>query len=336
MSEPFVWKNDLTLTWRTFDHKYLSKLLNLNGFSNMGVALADLGVGTGTAYGWNADQVGYAASLTKIAAMYAAYQLQASLQKIPGAGLKSLRQLEDELKKDWRTEINKHLPARGARNDFPQLELIFAPKNAGFAFSKTFDKNLKDMIGPSKNYAAQYCIRAIGFDYLAASLVYGGFYSLANSRGMWLSGDYNQNTKIDGVPVPGVTTIKEPSQRFQVATAEAVTLFMVNLGRDQLVSATASQEMKAMMWDSYAKRQIGRPGSGNTVVGKIGIQPNNVTYHDCAIVERHCMRYTMTTLFMPTNFEFKLFTELDQIADELFDRSKKACESVTTLIKAFL
>jgi hypothetical protein len=332
MSAPFVWKNSLVLSWRPFEQKHLDRLRPYNGFATLGIALADLVAGT--AFGWNPERVGFAASLTKIAAMYAAFQLQASLQKVPGAGSLSLAALETRLREEWRVELKKNLPAKGARNDFPQLAKIFVPNHAGFPFNATFKKNLENMIGPSKNDAAAYCIRAIGFDYLASALVYGGFYSLADGRGLWLSGDYMPTP--DGAPAPGVTTIAEPSQRHQVATAAAVTLLMANLGQNQLISETASQAMQGMMTNSYAARKL---GTANRVVGKLGIQPNNVSFHDCAIVERYCMRYAMTVLFMPYGVQFGLFSELDSIADELFDKSRATCHSVqqvASVIRAFL
>jgi hypothetical protein len=201
------------------------------------------------------------------------------------------------------------------------------------------------MIGPSNNYNAKYCIQAIGFDYLAAALIHGGFYSPADGRGLWLSGNYDGIVGNDGAPAPGVTTIADPSQRHQVATAAAVTLFMANLGTRQLIDEQASLAMQGLMVNSYAARRLGVDAGGvNRVVGKLGIQPNNVSFHDCAVVERHCMRYSMTVLFMPNSgtagkprLQTGLFIELDRIADELFATSRNICElahELPTIIKS--
>jgi hypothetical protein len=340
-SPPFVWKNTLKLSWRPFDKKHLDRLRGFNGFANMGIALADLGVGIGNAFGWNHDRVGYAASLTKIAAMYAAFQLQASLQKIPDVGSLSTAALQKRLQEEWRPEL-KGILGTLAKNDFPNLATIFVPNKTDFSFNAEFQKALADMIGPSKNEAAARCIRSVGFDYLAAALIHGGFYSPADGKGLWLSGDFvgGYQPGVDGKPAPGVTTIAEPSQRHQVATAEAVTLFVANLGRGQLISEEASRAMQALMYNSYAARQL---RGANRVVGKLGIQPNNVSFHDCAIVERHCMRYAMTVLFMPNSgtpgkplIEAGLFSELDSIADELFASSHNACQAIHTAIKTII
>jgi hypothetical protein len=119
---------------------------------------------------------------------------------------------------------------------------------------------------------------------------------------------------------------------------------MANLGRKKLVSRDASIEMEGLMWDTYAGRKLG-PGSSNQIYGKIGIQPNNQSFHDCAIIERHCLSYTMTVLFMPNSgtiakpkIDFGIFSELDSIADELFATSRAACEAASTAptrIKSF-
>lgn len=342
MSAPFVWKNNLTLSFKPFETKHLDRLRPFNGFANMGIALANLGVGSGQAFGWNQDRIGFAASLTKIAAMYAAFHLQASLRKVPEAGSLKTPALQKHLQEEWRPELKRILGGTAARNDFPQLAKIFTPDNASFPFNSVFSENLKGMIGPSHNYNARYCIQAIGFDYLAAALIHGGFYSLADKRGLWLSGNYDGIVGNDGAPAPGVTTIADASQRHQVATAAAVTLFMANLGLRQLIDEPASVAMQGLMTNSYAGRRLG--SGGNTVVGKLGIQPNNASFHDCAIVERHCMRYSMTVLFMPNSgttakplIESGLFAELDSIADEVFGVSRDICElahRLPTVIKS--
>jgi hypothetical protein len=343
-SSPFVWKNSLSLVWRGFEEKHLKQLRPFNGFAVMGVALADLS--TGTAYGWNHENVGFAASLTKIAAMYAAFHLQAALIADPAAATLKLADLQKKLAADWRPGLKSALGSVPEKKDFPQITKIFKAGDAGFSFSKDFQHNLEEMIGPSSNEGARYCIEALGFDYLLGSLIYGGFYSLKDGKGLWLSGNYDGKADSrDGAEAPGVKSIKDASQRHQVATAAAVTLLMANLGKEQLISKSASIAMQGLMWDSYAGRKLGKAGSVNHVVGKIGIQPNNQSFHDCAIIERHCMKYAMTVLFMPNSgsvgspkIDFGLFAVLDTIADELFASSRSACEAALaapTKVKSF-
>ena len=220
-ASPFVWKNSLKLSWQPFKKEHEDRLRPFNGFANLGIALADLN-SSGNAFGWNRDRVGYAASLTKIAAMYAAFQLQASLKIFPGAGALKTAALQMQLEKEWRPELKNILGAVAAKNDFPQLAKIFVPNDPGFSFNKTFQSNLEGMIGPSHGWNAGYCIQAIGFDYIAAALIHGGFYSVKDSRGLWLSGDFvgGYQPGVDGTPAPGVEkTITDPSQRHQVATS---------------------------------------------------------------------------------------------------------------------
>jgi|GEM_PF-1802898 len=335
-ASPFVWKNSLSLVFRPFETAHLDRLRGFKGFAMMGIALADLK--TGRAFGWNPEKVGFAASLTKIAAMYAAFQLQASLRAFPDAGKLKTADLQKRLEADWRPELKKVLGSATAKNDFPQLAKIFTPNDSSFSFNKTFQQKLEGMIGPSSNSSAAYCIGAIGFDYLAGALIFGGFYSLKDGKGLWLSGNYDGRLDSkDGVPAPGVTTIADASQRHQVGTAAAVTLLMVNLGNKKLIDEPASLAMQGLMTNSYAARQL----EGSTVIGKLGIQPNNKSFHDCAFVERRCMHYAMTVLFMPNtgtpgspSLDFALFSKLDAIADEVFAGTRIACERAMTVIKS--
>jgi hypothetical protein len=342
-SAPFFWTSSQAIVWKGFEEKHLKQLRPFNGFAVMGVALCDLN--TGNAFGWNHELVGFAASLTKIAAMYAAFHLQASLRSATDVhGMKQPEQ-QKKLSADWRPELKKVLGPVPQKGDFPQLAKIFKPGDDGFPFSDTFQHNLEEMIGPSSNEGAHYCIDSIGFDYLLGSLIYGGFYSVKDGKGLWLSGNYDGKADHrDGAQAPGVTSIKDHSQRYQVATAAAVTLFLVNLGKKQMVSRKACIAMEGLMSNSYADRAIGGGPASNRVYGKLGIQPNNMSFHDCAIVERHCLSYTMTVLFMPNSgtigkpkVDFGIFTVLDSIADELFAGSRLACEAAaaSTKIKSF-
>ena len=343
-STPFFWTNSQALVWKGFEEKHLKLLRPFNGFAVMGVGLCDLK--TGNAFGWNHELVGFAASLTKIAAMYAAFHLQASLRNATDVhGMKQPEQ-QKKLAADWRPELKKALGSVPQKGDFPKLARIFKPGDDGFPFSDAFQHNLEEMIGPSSNEGAHYCIDSIGFDYLLGGLIYGGFYSTKDGKGLWLSGNYDGKAdEQDGAEAPGVTSIKDHSQRHQVATAAAVTLFLVNLGKKELVTRKACLAMEGLMDNSYADRAIGGGSSSNHVYGKLGIQPNNKSFHDCAIVERHCLSYSMTVLFMPNSgsagspkIDFGIFTVLDSIADELFAGSKAACEAAAappTRIKSF-
>lgn len=336
-SKPFVWTNKAKLSWSKLDgdlEKALRKAFPEAG--QLGIGIADLA--TGNAVGFRESEVGYAASLTKIAAMYAAFHLQAAMKKASVAGI-DWKKLSEHMKGEWGTEIKSQLGGN-AKGDFPDLTKVFLDK--GFEFSEKFWNEMYLMIAYSKNESAAYCIQALGFDYLAASLVYGGFYSLAAKKGLWLSGDFvgGYQPGLDGKPAPGVEkVITEPSQRHQVATAEAVTLLMVNLGRGELIDKTACDQMKSLMTDSYAKRenekvdpfQTGKP----TIYGKIGIQPDNKSFDDTAVVERHCLSYTMTVLFMPKTVLWHLFNWLDRVADYSFHSSKAACEAKTAQVKSF-
>lgn len=78
---PFGWANNLKLNPVPFSSAQLDRLrASVPGLDQMGIALVDVSKGSPVAYALNFQKTGFAASLPKIAAMYAAFHLQDRLR----------------------------------------------------------------------------------------------------------------------------------------------------------------------------------------------------------------------------------------------------------------
>src|SRR5215208_1793111 len=157
---PFSWTNSLVLNPTPFPAPQLAQLrAAVPGFDQMGVALVDVGKRSSIAYASNFTKTGFAASLPKIVAMYAAFYLQDRLRAIKGAlGGASLTQIESTLRKEWGPAIKSTVPRR--TGDFPDITAIFASSN--FDFKPNFKHDLDAMMKKSDNMAAGRCIHRIG------------------------------------------------------------------------------------------------------------------------------------------------------------------------------
>lgn len=315
MSGPFLWTNKLNLSPTTFTPEQLTKLRSaVSGFDQMGIALVDVAKNSSLAYASNFTKTGFAASLPKIVVMYAAFYLQDRLRNMKGElGAASLAQIESTLRREWRAEIKAAVPR--SAGDFPDITAIFGSTN--FDFSASFKNDLDAMMKKSDNWAAGRCIHRVGYDYINGALTYGGFYSAADKSGFWLAGDYipdSHKSNRDGARIPGMGT-------GQAASAKAAALLLVNLARDELISADASKQMKGVMTNAYSwvRYEMEALHHGATVYGKLGLMGGaRGSTHDCAIVEHGSAHYVIVTLFGGNYSLDSLFVELDVLAQQLF------------------
>lgn len=326
---PFLWKTNRVLTPVAFTPAQSAKLrAAVPGFDTMGVALVDVTKLSTTAYASNFTQTGFAASLPKIVAMYAAFYLQDRLKVIKGSfGTASLAQIESTLRKEWGPAIKSTVPRRVG--DFPNITAIFA--SPSFDFKPSFKNDLDAMMKKSDNLAAGRCIHRIGYDYINGALTHGGLYSEADKSGFWLAGDYipdSHASNREGARIPGMGT-------GQAASAKAAALLLVHLAHDELISVDASKGMKDVMTNAYSwvryKMEAVHPGA--TVYGKLGLMGGaKGSTHDCAIVKHGDAHYVVVTLFGGAHGLEPLFVELDGIAQELF-RFRKLVEFGLSIIR---
>jgi hypothetical protein len=211
----------------------------------------------------------YSASLMKVCAMYAAYELREVLRgmaKELGANAKAkdfLKEVGKYLNSLIKTEYKKiplfaHLPlTRG----LPNYEKIFVaydgaewelPPGIVVDFLNAFVNNKKKMIEVSNNVCAGECIHALGFGYIGAVLAAGGFFDPKTNKGLWLAGDYKNGWDPVRIPADNST---HPDGAAQAATVVQLASLYTLMYDKKLVSSTASDEMLKDLKDPVIARE---------------------------------------------------------------------------------
>jgi hypothetical protein len=275
-------------------------------FSKLAVAIIDLtgrtrrpdGAGWITFAGWNMYDQRFAASLVKIAAMFAAFRLRHNLrlaanQVSSGDGKAVFKAVAD----DWKGVVEHAVP--DGKPDFPKFDQIFTIQGSTGAWSidflPDFQQHLELMIGDSDNHSASVCIDRIGFQYLNGALETDGLFS-RQFGGLWLGGNY-----------VGRNWMREPlTRRTQMgATAKATAHFLTLLEDSRLVSPEASDEMRVIMrlagsWFQEGLARAKPPRPISDIYAKVGLMG---TYHDCAVIQRSqdgkLIRYAAVVLGAP-------------------------------------
>lgn len=313
---PFGWTNSINLSPVPFAPGQMDRLrAAAKSVDQMGVALIDVSKGPSAAYAINFTKTGFAASLPKIAAMYAAYYLQDRLRSmaLPLIGM-NLAEIESHLRKDWRKELNAILPRRV--NDFPDITWLFASAQ-NFEFSDKCKAHLSKMIQASDNFSAGTIIHKVGYDYLNAALIYGGLFNVKAASGLWIGNDFIKSTSAynrDGKTAPGL-------KASVTASAEATANLLVNLALDTLISTDASRRMKNLMNNasSWVRDLIQTTTPSAKVYGKVGYVKNS--NHDCAIVKYAQAHYVVVALFGKEELD-PILIQLDAIAQDIFSFRK--------------
>ena len=223
----------------------------------------------------------YVASLAKVYALYAAYELRRRVEiharSRIAAGLSTAkpgweRRIFSELKAAWQPRLDAAFPRlpRG----FPRLAEIFEVSATGDVTLTERRPALTDAeidaIGEfgapqggfrdwlrltlrwSNNSAASRCILALGYPYINGALRAAGFFDAATDAGLWLSGDY-----LGGDWLPGDAAGRPLARRWAALQGRRVTNFggtalqvarlLTLLAQGKLVDAPSSAEMVGLM-----------------------------------------------------------------------------------------
>ena len=225
--------------------------------------------------GIRAEDTVFIASMAKIAALYAAFELRKRLQDaISGVPVTTpVPALIAQVKKTWQPLIDAKKPKDAAAfAGFPNLTEIFDITAPGASWSVAFttkgdintlaDKEsaqwpllngkfgfkelLMLMTSFSNNDAAARCITSLSYEYINAALVVAGLYENGKG-GLWLAAPYPHKpgaalTENLWMPEP---LNKDPNatRRYQVSSAKAAAAMFTLLAQRNLVDATSSDEM---------------------------------------------------------------------------------------------
>jgi hypothetical protein len=256
--------------------------------AKLGVSLVDLTTITNDPpYGGLNDRSEYfVASLAKIAAMYAAYQLRSFVREYAATFQGMVEDLLPILEKQITPLIESQVPVFSKNH--PALTKIFTASynfsGPGFlvdfsstnaldsklnelyaleeshgvtAFNETqklgFLDRLKLMIQWSSNCGACTCIRDLGFQYINAALKKAGFFDAASSTGLWLGASYASGcsgaSRGETKAVGNVPIVNKEAgdEVFQVATPRSVAKMLRAIADLKLVRVRASLQMKNLL-----------------------------------------------------------------------------------------
>ena len=225
--------------------------------------------------GIHAEDTVFIASMAKIAALYAAFELRKQLQDaisgVPAAT--PVPAMIAQVKKTWQPLIDVKKPKDAAAfAGFPNLTDIFDITSSGGSWSVTFttkgdintlaDKESAQwpllngkfgfkellflMASFSNNDAAARCITTLSYEYINAALLVAGLYENGKG-GLWLAAPYPHKP---GAALTENLWMQEPlnkdsntTRRYQVSSAKAAAAMFTLLAQRKLVDATSSGEM---------------------------------------------------------------------------------------------
>lgn len=198
-------------------------------------------------------EVHYSASLLKVTAMYAAFELRKAANELllaaqpaPADVFSTLRTLDDII-------FDNRLPQiqNVARNFLiPRWEEVFAiePGTSMVNFSATFFGNLFDAIADGNNAAAGNVVHGLGFSYLTKAVADAGFFDPgttaqpATADGMWLCGDFGFGFPPQRIPCVNDTPVAQATSARQMAR-----LFTFLASNSPLVDGASDLAMVQML-----------------------------------------------------------------------------------------
>ncbi len=269
-----------------------------------------------------AEDTVFIASMAKIAALYAAFELRKRLQDaISGVPVTTpVPALIAQVKKTWQPLIDAKKPKDAAAfAGFPNLTDIFdiTPSSASWSVTFTtkgdintladkesaqwpllngkfgFKELLLLMASFSNNDAAARCITTLSYEYVNAALVVADLYENGKG-GLWLAAPYPHKP---GAALTENLWMQEPlnkdpntTRRYQVSSAKAAAAMFALLAQRKLVDATSSDEMldflRAGTNDFVQNALVDASRDVNSIRTKIGVI-DKLYWSQTSLVERN-------------------------------------------------
>jgi beta-lactamase family protein len=199
--------------------------------------------------GSKATGVFFSASLLKMAALYAAYELRQSVNALAAeSDVGNAGDLFALLHSEFDDTIANAV-ALIPHGIAPKYEKIFAavPSTSGglgLAFLDTFQLNLLNMIISSDNNAASACIQALGYSWINGTLQAGGYFDADSRTGIWLAGTFTGALPPVRIPCLNDGPTAQGTTCFDMANLYA------HIFQGTLVNNDSSNDMLAMLGTS--------------------------------------------------------------------------------------
>jgi len=236
--------------------------------------------------GQRLTEVHYSASLLKVAAMYAAFELRKAANDLllvtqppPADVLPALRNAFDDVIKQHRV---KQLLGLDPSFLLPRYDQVFTADSATptVNFSPGFFGSMFDAIADGDNAAAGACVHGLGFGYLTKAVSEAGFFDPdaanqpATADGMWLCGDFGNGFPPQRIPCLNDTPVAQATSVRQMAR-----LFTLLAGNTVLVDGASDGAMLHLLDEARNRGHffLSRDTSVHfaTVNTKIGLGPLN-------------------------------------------------------------
>jgi hypothetical protein len=256
--------------------------------------------------GWASTTPIYGASVPKILAVYAAYQLRMDLRQLARSqGISNGKALEKAALQTWKL-----------KSQLPHLVWLFDirswtgnPKSLDFTTAAQ-----KILAGIMHNAEAGELIVRVGFPYIASVTWQSGLLHPARG-GLWLTTSYGRGQS-------GSNPVKAPYSANVTARAAATYFTLLRQGR--LVDDAASTEIRTILRRGCVTGLFPALGERSS---KCGIWSDYT--HDCALIDRGSVRYVVAGLTRTKRGEYanysQLFTELDELIVRNNQKPKPPC-----------
>ncbi|MEU0853356.1 hypothetical protein ABZ387_36365 [Streptomyces flaveolus] len=230
----------------------------------------------------------FTASLAKIGALYAAYELRRSVNAVarevttPQKLFTRLRSGEFDGVIDASVPAIAHAPGLTRAQRLPKYEQIFATTPAAGALACSFQPGFQDklnkMIIKGTNETAAAVIQALGYSWINGALKAGGFFFPPAATGIWLAGTFTGSLPPVLIPSVNDGKVAQASTCFDMANLYA------HIIRRTLVDPDSSNFMHALLATSagggddisfldFARRPVLPPRDFGVVESKVGYAP---------------------------------------------------------------
>ncbi|MEV0354933.1 hypothetical protein AB0H71_02620 [Nocardia sp. NPDC050697] len=163
----------------------------------------------------------YSASLLKVAALYAAFELRkAGNQLLAGAvPANAFQALRDGFDEVIRVNRLPRLASLEDRHLLPKYEKVFAYDPAAniVNFTQDFWNDMSAAIADGSNPAAGRCVQRLGFGYLTTAASEANFFDADADHGIWLCGDFGAGFPPQRIPCENDGPTAQGTSGYQMA-----------------------------------------------------------------------------------------------------------------------
>jgi hypothetical protein len=215
--------------------------------------------------GYHIDDLDFIASLAKVAAMYASYELRSAVRDVlRWTSISDADNLWSECEGQLDGQISGAVPDI-PDTATPKYKEIFAlAADNTVDFTPAYRSDLASMISRGTNTGASGVIQRLGFQYINGALAAGGFFN-PGTDGLWLTGDFVHT------PLRLANSLNDQLVG-QAGTPRAVAKLYTHLAQRSLVDPDSSDEMLALLGNSLTSdppfiarnSNIGRAGVART------------------------------------------------------------------------